>query len=92
MQSAANDSTARLGLASAGALCLVSAALALALAREHMRFLGSLCGDSVQPHCGWCFAAASFSLLGVGLLAASLRRPTRQVDLGHQGKTSATRL
>lgn len=62
-------------LASAGVVCCVAAAVAAAMAREHMQLLGRICGPAAQPHCAWCFAALGLSLAGLGLLAASLLAP-----------------
>ena len=48
-----------------GASLLASAALAAALARDHMALNGVVCGVANVAHCGWCYAAAALGLAGL---------------------------
>lgn len=61
------------GLALLAAVLLASAALAFDSARTHMALLSSLCGGADAPHCGWCYAAAGFVVMGAVALFAALR-------------------
>jgi len=59
----------RLGTGMIGAALMASAVLATDLAREHIRLLGEVCGPRSDPHCGWCYAAASLFLGGLAAFA-----------------------
>ena len=65
------DRAFRLGAAVVGLILTASAALAADLAREHMAFVGAICGASSLPHCGWCYGAASLVLAGLAAFIAA---------------------
>jgi len=62
----------RLGAALTGVIMMTSAALAADLARAHMLAIGTICGASSHPHCGWCFGAAGLVLAGLAAFFAAL--------------------
>jgi hypothetical protein len=66
------DFAFRAGAATVGAVLLASAGLAADVAREHMVFLGTICGASPIPHCGWCYGAAGLVLAGLAAFASAL--------------------
>ena len=67
------DQAFRLGAGLTGLVLTASAALAADLAREHMAFVGAICGASSNPHCGWCYGAAGLVLAGLAAFAVALR-------------------
>ena len=67
------DGAFRLGAGVLGGILTASAALAADLAREHMAFVGAICGASAYPHCGWCYGAASLVLAGLAAFAVAAR-------------------
>lgn len=72
------DVAFRSGAGTVGGVLLASAALAADLARDHMVVLGTICGASPSPHCGWCFSAAGLALAGLVAFTTALapvRRP-----------------
>lgn len=54
-----------------GLLSWASAGLSGLLAWEHATFRGPICGAGLIPHCGWCFGAAGFALVGLAAFRAS---------------------
>jgi hypothetical protein len=60
----------------AGGVLLASAGLAADFARSHMTLLGTVCGASPVPHCGWCYGAASLVLAGLAAFAVALAPPS----------------
>lgn len=76
------DQILRLGAALAGAIFLSSGAIAAELARDHMVALGTICGATDHPHCGWCLGAASLVLAGLVAFAAALRPQRKAGDVG----------
>lgn len=67
------DQAFRLGAVLTGLVLTTSAALAADLAREHMAFVGVMCGSGAIPHCGWCYGAAGLVLAGLAAFAVALR-------------------
>lgn len=67
------DRALRLGAGVTGLALTASAVLAADLAREHMAFVGAICGASSNPHCGWCYSAAGLALAGLAAFAVALR-------------------
>lgn len=67
------DQAFRLGAGLIGLTLTTSGALAADLAREHMAFVGAICGASPHPHCGWCYGAAGLVLVGLAAFAAAAR-------------------
>ena len=63
----------RFGAGLVGGVLTVASALSADLAREHMGFLGTICGAGPHPHCGWCFGAASLLLTGLAAFAYAAR-------------------
>lgn len=61
-----------------GFLLLWGATLSALFAEAHANALGSICGASASPHCGWCYAAVSLALAGLTACAAALA-PWRSV-------------
>jgi len=57
-----------------GVTFLLSSLLSADFAREHMASLGRLCGSRGAAHCGWCFAAVGFALLGLAAFAAAVQQ------------------
>lgn len=70
------DSALRLGAVLTGVTFLVSAWLAVDLARGHMATLGTICGASNAPHCGWCFGAAVLVLAGLAAFVYAMAKPS----------------
>jgi hypothetical protein len=70
------DPVLRFGAVVAGGLFLTAASVAVDLAQWHMAGLGTICGASSHPHCGWCFGAAGLVLAGLAAFAYALR-PSR---------------
>jgi hypothetical protein len=68
----------RLGAGLVGCVLLTAASLAASLAREHMIFLGTICGVGSHPHCGWCYGAAGLVLAGLAAFSVALRRPSQE--------------
>lgn len=60
----------RVGQALLGLLSLSSAGVCLRLAQAH----AALCGADPAAHCGWCYAAAAFGLMGAGWLVMAAAR------------------
>jgi hypothetical protein len=66
---------------SAGAwlLALAAATAAVAcgeLAQAHMKWIGTICGAS-DAHCGWCYAAAGFTVAAGMAVALALQWNSR---------------
>ncbi|MBL8770919.1 MAG: hypothetical protein JNK30_06010 [Phenylobacterium sp.] len=62
------DLILRLGVGLTGATLLGGSALAADLAQLHMAALGTICGASTNPHCGWCLGAVGLALAGLTAL------------------------
>lgn len=67
------DAILRFGTGLVAAILLLAALLAAGLARDHMAALGSICGASSYPHCGWCYGAAGLFTAGLAAFAVALR-------------------
>lgn len=69
------DLVLRLGAGGIGAIFIASSALAADLARQHMAVLGTICGAGSDPHCSWCYGAASLVLAGLAAFLYAARPP-----------------
>ena len=76
------DRSARLIAGVAGSVLFAGAGLALDLAREHMEIVGTICGASPSPHCGWCYGAAALVLSGLAAFFVALSPAPTSVRAG----------
>lgn len=73
------DRVLRLGAGLVGAVLLAAASIAASLALQHMETLGTICGAGPAPHCGWCYGAASLTLLGLAAFVFAARPSARRL-------------
>lgn len=71
------DLILRLGAGLTSGVFFAAAGIAASFAREHMAYLGAICGAGQNPHCGWCYGTAGLVLAGLAAAATAIRPKRR---------------